>query len=167
MAMTVWDPMKSALALQQHLSSIFEDAGRSAAAQFASDSFVPPVDIFEDGHKVVLKLEVPGVKLEDLDIRVENNTLQVSGERKFEAETEEQNYHRIERRYGRFARSFTLPQTVDTENVHAGYDAGMLTIELPKWAEAKPKQIKVSVSGAKATQPAQVEGSTQSSQSSK
>ena len=98
MAMTVWDPMSRALALQQQLSSIFEDAGRSASAQLASDSFVPPVDIFEDGNKVVLKLEVAGMKQEDLDIRVENNTLQVSGERKFEAETEEQNYHRIERR---------------------------------------------------------------------
>jgi len=158
MSSTVWSPVSRALALQQHLSSIFEEAGRSAASQLSGDSFVPPVDIFEDGNKVVLKLEVPGVKQEDLDIRVENNTLNVSGERKFTTETEEQNYHRIERRYGRFARSFTLPQTVNTDQVEASYDSGVLTIELAKRAEAKPRQIKVSVGGAKASQPAQVEG---------
>lgn len=97
MSMSIWSPMGQALTLQRHLSSIFE-AGGSAASQLASDNFVPLVDIFEDEQKVVLKFEVPGVKQEDLDIRIENKTLHVSGERKFEAETAEQNYHRIERR---------------------------------------------------------------------
>ena len=102
----------------------------------------------------MLKLEVPGVKPENLDIRVENQTLTIKGERKFEEMEKAENFHRIERRFGSFVRSFTLPQTVDTENVTAGSDAGVLTIELAKKAEAQPKQIKVQVgSGVK-----QVEG---------
>ena len=88
------------------------------------------MDIYEDEHKVVLKLEVPGMKQEDFDIRVENNTLTVRGERKFEKEEKEENFHRIERRYGSFFRAFTVPNTVNTENVQASYDAGVLKIEL-------------------------------------
>ena len=108
----------------------------------------PPVDIYEDANHIVLKLEVPGMKLEDFDIQLENNALTVRGERRFEKETKEENYHRVERRYGSFARVFTLPNTLDQESVKAHYDAGVLTIELGKRAEAKSKQIKVSVSGA-------------------
>ncbi|HEY1766325.1 MAG TPA: Hsp20/alpha crystallin family protein [Terracidiphilus sp.] len=108
-------------------------------------AFVPPVDIYEDEHKIVLKLEVPGLKQEDLDIQLENNTLTVRGERKFEKEEKEENFHRIERRYGSFFRSFTVPTTVNTEGVKANYDSGVLRIELEKRAEAKPKQIKVEV----------------------
>jgi HSP20 family protein len=151
--------MGQALTLQRHLNSIFEEAGRSTASLLEGDSFVPLVDIFEDDQKVVMKFEVPGMKQEDLDIRIENKTLHVSGERKFETETSEQNYHRIERRYGSFARSFTLPETVDAEKVQASYDAGILTVEMAKRAEAKPKQIKIAVGGA---EPRQVEGSTES-----
>jgi HSP20 family protein len=90
--------------------------------------------------------EVPGVKPENLDIRVENQTLTIKGERKFEETEKAENFHRIERRFGSFVRSFTLPQTEDTENVTAGSDAGVFTIELAKKAEAQPKQIKVQVS---------------------
>ena len=168
MSMTIWTPMSQALSLQRRLNSIFEEAGRSVAGQLAADSFVPPVDIFEDAQKIVLKLEVPGVKQEDLDIKLENKMLQVSGERKFEAETAEQNYHRVERRYGSFMRSFSLPQTVDTDKVQASYDAGVLTIELAKRAEAKPKQIKIEVGSAKPQQvesDKKVEPSGQSGQS--
>jgi HSP20 family protein len=108
-------------------------------------SFVPAVDIYEDNKKVVLKLEVPGIEEKDLDIRVENNTLTVKGERKFEKDEKEENFHRIERRYGSFYRAFTLPQTVDTEHVAANYNAGILKLELSKKPEAQPKQIKVNV----------------------
>jgi HSP20 family protein len=108
-------------------------------------SFVPAVDIYEDPHKVVLKLEVAGIEEKDLDIRVENHTLTVKGERKFEKEEKEENFHRIERRYGSFYRAFTLPSTVDTENVAATYNSGVLELELKKKAEAQPKQIKVNV----------------------
>jgi HSP20 family protein len=93
----------------------------------------------------VLKLEVPGVNEEDLNVSLENNTLTVSGERKFEKEEKEENFHRIERRYGSFTRTFRLPTTVDAENVEAAYDKGILKITLAKRAEAKPKQIKVGV----------------------
>ena len=108
-------------------------------------SFVPAVDIYEDEKKVMLKMEVPGIEQKDLDVSVENNTLTVKGERKFEAEEKEQNFHRIERRYGSFYRSFSLPTTVDTEGVAASYNAGVLKLELKKKPEAQPKQIKVNV----------------------
>jgi len=94
---------------------------------------------------VVLKLEVPGVEEKDLDVSVENHTLTVKGERKFDKEEKEENFHRIERRYGSFFRAFTLPSTVDTENVQASYNAGVLKLELKKKPEAQPKQIKVNI----------------------
>ena len=106
---------------------------------------MPAVDVYEDDKKVVLKLEVPGIEEKDLDVRVENHTLTVKGERKFEKEEKEENFHRIERRYGSFYRAFTLPSTVDTENVDAKYEAGVLKLELKKKPEAQPKQIKVNV----------------------
>jgi len=146
MAINRWDPFREAVALQNRVNSLFRDLneGDGAAARF-----VPAVDIYEDTRKVVLKLEVPGVEEKDLDIRVENHTLTVKGERKFEAEEKEQNFHRIERRYGSFFRAFTLPSTVDTENVAASYHAGVLKLELTKKPEAQPKQIKVNVGGEK------------------
>jgi len=151
MAITRWDPFRDVLALQNRMNSLFQDfsRGQNEADTLAAAAFAPPVDVYEDEHKVVLKLEVPGMKQEDFDIRVENNTLTVSGERKFEKEEKEENFHRIERRYGSFYRAFTMPNTVNTENVKANYDAGVLKIELEKRAEAKPKQIKVGVGSAK------------------
>jgi HSP20 family protein len=101
------------------------------------------VDVYEDAEKLVLKLEVPGVKPEDLDIRLENQTLTIKGERRFESNEKAENFHRIERRFGSFVRSFTLPQTVDSESVSAAADAGVLTVTLSKKAEAQPKQIQV------------------------
>jgi HSP20 family protein len=147
MAITRWDPFRDVLALQNRLNSLFDDFTRGQGEQDAltTAAFVPPVDIYEDEHKVVLKLEVPGIKQDELDIRVENNTLTVRGERKFEKEEKQENFHRIERRYGSFYRAFTVPSTVDTDSVQASYDAGILKIEMQKKAEAKPKQIKVNV----------------------
>ncbi len=153
-----WDPFREMYTLQNRLSSLLEDANRGSDELTTTGSFVPPVDIFENANQIVLKLEVPGIQQEDLKIQLENNTLTVRGERKFEAETKEKSYHRVERRYGSFARSFTLPNTVDPEKVQAHYDAGVLSIELAKRAEAKPKQIQVNIGGAKTTEPRQVEG---------
>jgi HSP20 family protein len=113
------------------------------------------VDVYEDEHKVTLKIEVPGIDEQDIDVRVENNTLTVHGERKIEREEKEENYRRVERRYGSFTRNFTLPQTVDTEKVSATYDKGVLKIGLPKKAEARAKQIKVNVGSEKS-----IEGKT-------
>jgi HSP20 family protein len=147
MAITRWDPFRDVLTFQNRLNSLFQDYnhGQNSNDLVSTAAFVPPVDIYEDEHKIVLKLEVPGLKQEDFDIQLENNTLTVRGERKFEKEEKEENFHRIERRYGSFFRSFTVPTTVNTEGVKAGYDAGVLRIELEKRAEAKPKQIKVHV----------------------
>ena len=141
MAITRWDPFREVVALQNRMNSLFRDLNEGDSP-LTTASFVPAVDIYEDAQKVMLKLEVPGIEEKDLDVRVENNTLTVKGERKFE---KEENFHRIERRYGSFYRAFTLPSTVDTENVKASYDAGVLKLELKKKAEAQPKQIKINV----------------------
>lgn len=151
MAITRWDPFRDVLALQNRMNSLFQDFNRTSGEGgdlMTTAAFVPPVDIYEDQHKIVLKLEVPGMKESDLDIQLENNLLTVKGERKFENEEKEENFHRIERRYGSFYRSFTIPNTVNAESVKANYDAGVLRVELEKRAEAKPKQIKVEVGGA-------------------
>ena len=146
MVITRWDPFRELSTLQNRVNSLFQDYGRPSQDELiASGSFVPAVDVYEDEHKVTLKLEVPGVKQDDLDVQVENNTLTIRGERKFEKEEKEENFHRIERSYGSFTRSFTLPSTVDAEKVEADYDKGVLKIRLARKAEAKPKQIKVNI----------------------
>ncbi|HUD57270.1 MAG TPA: Hsp20/alpha crystallin family protein [Terracidiphilus sp.] len=144
MAITRFDPFRDVVTLQSRLNSLFRDFSEGDSP-LTTASFVPAVDIYEDPQKVVLKLEVPGIEEKDLDVRVENHTLTVKGERKFEKEEKEENFHRIERRYGSFYRAFTLPSTVDTENVAATYNAGVLKLELNKKAEAQPRQIKVNV----------------------
>ena len=141
---TRWEPFRELAGLSRWL----QDASRGND-ELISGTFVPATDVYEDEHSFVLKFEVPGMEEKDLDLRLENNTLTVRGERKFETEEKEENFHRIERRYGSFARSFTLPNTVDTENVDARYENGILTVKLAKRAEAKPKQIKVSVGSGK------------------
>jgi HSP20 family protein len=109
--------------------------------------FAPPVDIYEDEHNITLKMEVPGIDEKDIDVRIENNTLTVHGERKIEKEEKEENFRRVERQYGSFTRSFTLPSSLDLEQVNADYEKGVLKIKLAKKAEAKPKQIKVNIGG--------------------
>ena len=148
MAITRWDPFREVVALQNRMNSLFREMSSESESPLTTASFVPAVDIYEDTKKVVLKLEVPGIDEKDLDIRVENNTLTVKGDRKFDKEEKEENFHRIERRYGSFYRSFTLPSTVDSEHIGATYNAGVLKLELMKKPEAQPKQIKVNVGGA-------------------
>jgi HSP20 family protein len=144
MAITRWDPFREVQTLQNRMNALFRDFSEGESATTTA-SFIPAVDVYEDEKKVVLKLEVPGIDEKDLDVSVENNTLTVKGERKFEKEEKEENFHRIERRYGSFHRAFTLPSTVDTENIGASYNAGVLKLELKKKPEAQPKQIKVNV----------------------
>lgn len=164
MAITRWDPFRDVLTLQNRLNSIFQDynRGESSGDTLTTAAFVPPVDVYEDEHKVVLKLEVPGMKQEDLDIQLENNQLTIRGERKFDKEEKEENFHRIERRYGSFYRSFTIPNTINPDSVKADYDAGVLRIQLEKRPEAKPKQIKVQVG--QGHTPKQVEASASKSE---
>jgi HSP20 family protein len=147
MAILRWNTLNDA-ALLNEFNVLFPAYSRNRNASAAAKSFAPAVDIYEDEQKIVLKLEVPGQKQEDFDIQIEKNTLTVRGERKFEKEEKKENFHRIERSYGSFSRSFTVPTTVDSESVKASYDAGVLRIELQKKAESKPKQIKVQVSNA-------------------
>ncbi len=139
----------------RELAGFFENfadmTGVTPKDKLAFGTFVPAVDVYEDEHNLVLKLEIPSVNEEDLNVSVENNTLTVSGERKLEKEEKEENFHRIERRYGCFTRTFRLPPTVDPEKVEAGYDKGILKVMLAKRAEAKPKQIKIGT-GAKTLQ---------------
>jgi len=149
--LTRWEPFREFSTLQDRMNRLFRDSfseGREEA--LTNTSFAPAVDVYEDEHNVTLKIEVPGIDEKDIDVRIENNVLTVHGERKFEKEEKEENFRRVERQYGSFTRSFTLPTTVDAEKVSANYDKGMLKIGLPKKAEAKPKQIKVNVGSEKA-----------------
>jgi HSP20 family protein len=114
-------------------------------SEASTRTWAPPVDIFEDGDNLVLKAEVPGVNPDDVEIRVQDNTLYLKGERKFEKEVKEQNYHRVERSYGTFTRTFSLPNSVDSDKVSASYKDGVLTLTMPKKEEAKPKTIKITV----------------------
>ena len=159
MAIVRWDPFREVVSMQNRLNSLFQDysRGQSDDEVLSAASFAPPVDIYEDDQKLGLKLEVPGVKQDDIDIQVEGRTLTVRGERKFDKEEKQENFHRVEHRYGTFARSFTLPNSVDAENVKATYDAGVLQLEFPKKAEAKPRQIKIGVGSVHPNQK-QVEG---------
>src|SRR5215813_5125206 len=145
--LTRWDPFREFVTVQDRLNRLFRDSygpeGREETLN--TTTFAPPVDVYEDEHNVTLKIEVPGIEEKDIDVRIENNTLTVHGERKFEKEEKEENYRRVERQYGSFTRTFTLPQTVDQESVQANYEKGVLKIQLAKKAEAKPKQIKVNV----------------------
>src|SRR3954470_6914363 len=149
MRITRWTPYNDFDSLQSTLNRVFQDFNRGSDELTTSGSFVPAVDIYEDQNGITLKMEVPGVSEQDINISLENNTLTVSGERKFEKNEKEENFHRIERRYGAFTRSFTLPNTVDAEEVNAGYENGILSIQLAKKAEAKPKQIKIGVGSVK------------------
>src|SRR5437588_6246448 len=159
MVITRWDPFRELNTLQNRVNSLFQDYGRSNQEELTTPgSFVPAVDVYDDEHKVILKLEVPGVKQEDLDVQVENQTLTVRGQRTFEKEEKEENFQRIERRYGSFSRSFTLPNTIDTQSVKADYENGILKIELAKREEAKPKQIKVNIGSKKAIEGVKAEG---------
>ncbi len=144
---TRWDPFRELSALQDRVNRLFQEStgAGSENSLLTAGAFVPAVDVYEDEHDLRLKLEVPVIEEKDLDIHIENNVLTVRGERKFEKEEKEENFHRIERRYGSFARSFSLPNTVDQEKVSADYKNGVLTVILAKRAEAKPKQIKVNV----------------------
>ena len=125
---------------------VFEDAVNRLWNEPGTRPWTPPVDIVETENELVLKADVPNVVLKDIDIRLENNTLTIKGERKFEEAKNSKGYHRIERSYGAFARSFALPETIETERVSADYKDGVLTITLPKKEVAKPRTIKVEVS---------------------
>jgi len=147
MSMTRWEPFRGLNTLQEQVNRLFEDSvTRTRSGQAELASWAPAVDIFETENELVVKADLPDVREKEIDVRVENNTLTIRGERKFNNEVHEDNYLRVERAYGTFTRSFSLPNTVNTEGIQAEYRNGVLSVRLPKREETKPKQIKISVS---------------------
>jgi HSP20 family protein len=140
-----WEPFRGATSLQDQVNRLFSDVLERKGEESSLTAWAPSVDIYETEHELVVKADLPEVDPKDLDIRVENNILTIRGERKFEKKVSEENYLRVERAYGSFARSFTLANTVNSEAIKADYQNGVLTLSIPKREEAKPKQIKVNV----------------------
>ena len=148
MAIVRWsDPFREFAQLQNRINGVFSDAYRHGDEGLTSaGAWLPPVDIYQNGeHEIVLKAELPDITREEIDITVDNGTLTIKGEKKLSKDVTEEQYHRIERHYGSFSRTFSLPQTVDTTKVGADYKNGVLTVRLPLREEAKPRQIKVDV----------------------
>jgi HSP20 family protein len=145
---TRWDQARGSTALQNQVIRLFEDnfiRDHSGHADLAT--WAPPVDIYETENELVVKADLPDLEEKDIDVRVESNTLTIRGERKFDKDVNEDNYLRVERSYGSFTRSFSLPNTVSSESIRAEYRNGVLTLHMAKREESKPKQIKISVSG--------------------
>jgi HSP20 family protein len=146
MGLTQWEPSRNFVQLQDRINKVFTEAfNRSEEGLMNRGAWIPPVDIYQNGKELVLKAELPDMKKEDIDIAIEEHTLTIKGEKKLDADVKDENVRRIERLYGSFTRSFTLPSTVDASNVSAEYKDGVLTLRLPIREEAKPRQIHVKV----------------------
>ena len=145
-----WEPFRDIHTLQDRLNRVFGDLSHrpgSTDEGLTAGPWTPQVDVYETNDSIVLKADLPGMNQNDVEISVEGNTLTVKGERKFEKEVNEKDYYRMERSYGTFTRSFTLPPTVDSDKIDAAFAQGVLKITLPKREESKPKQIKVKING--------------------
>lgn len=145
MVVTRWEPLKDLMALQERMNKLFDETFSRGTHDQEAGAWSPPVDILEKGDEIILKMEVPEVDEKAIDIKMEGNVLTIKGERRLEEGTQREDYHRLERPYGRFSRSFSLPTTVDQGKVKAGHMDGILRVVLPKKEETKPKQIKVEV----------------------
>jgi HSP20 family protein len=143
MTLTRWSPVRDLAAIEiDRLNRMFDAA--FAGEALATAAWVPAVDVYETaGKDVIVKVDLPDVKREDIKVTFENNVLTIEGERKFVADESREQYHRMERGYGAFRRSFTLPATVDAARVEAGYQDGLLTVKLPRREESRPRQIQV------------------------
>lgn len=140
-----WDPFRDLVGIQDELNRLFGRTftGGEQMRPSAGGAWMPAMDVFETEDTIVAKLELAGIEPGDVEVAVEDSTLTVSGRREFESETNEENYHRVERRYGSFARSIALPQTADVEKVSARFDNGVLEIQVPKAERARPKKIEI------------------------
>jgi HSP20 family protein len=143
MPITRWNPMRELMNVHEQLNKVFEEDLRRNSPDLEYGNWAPAVDLREEDSQFVIQADMPGMKKEDIDVNVENNVLTVRGERRFEAEVKKENYHRIERAYGKFARSFTLPARVVTDGIAANYKDGILEVVIPKAEESKPKKIVV------------------------
>jgi len=151
MTLVRWNPMRDFSVLQNQMNRLFEDAigtwlGDSNGT--ATTNWVPLADIYETDNDLIVRAELPGVDPKKIDVRVENNVLTIRGERPFEQKVEKENYHRMERPYGTFARSFTLPAVIDSDKICAEYRDGILNLTLPKSEKAKPKRIQIAATAA-------------------
>ena len=148
MAIVRWEPFRDIMTTHRDFDRLLKEAFTPffGEGEPSTRTWAPPVDIYENENDIVLKAELPGIDPKDVEVRVEDNTLYLKGERKFEKEVKNENYHRVERSYGSFARSFSLPNSINSEKVKAEYKDGLLTLTLPKREEAKPKTIRIDVS---------------------
>ena len=146
MAIIRWDPYRDMVTLREKMNRMFEDVFSQRSEEgkeMVTSNWAPAVDIFETEKELVLSAEIPGIDEKDIEIKVEDNTLSLKGERKFEKETQEENYHRIERSYGSFYRAFTLPNSIDPEKIQATHENGVLKITMPKREERQPRKVKI------------------------
>ena len=146
MSLARWDPLREFQHLEKEMNRHFRQqlpgASRSEEALTASQ-FAPPVDVYEDDSKLSIKMDVPGIEAKDLNIHIDGNLLTITGERKFESEEKKENFRRVEREYGSFSRSFTLPASADADNISANFENGTLRIDIAKRADSRTKQIKI------------------------
>jgi HSP20 family protein len=144
MAIIRWDPFGDFVTLRDRMNRLFEDmSGSKEEKDLMTRAWAPSVDIYENENEVVLCAEIPGVEEKDVEIKVEDNNLIIKGERKFEKEAKEENYHRIERSYGSFFRSFALPSYIEQDKIEAEHENGVLRVRMPKKAELKPRKVKI------------------------
>jgi len=151
MSIIRWDPFKDLITLREKMNRLFEEVftSRGEERELVGGTWTPSVDIYETENALVLTAELPGIDEDDVEIKIEDNTLTLKGERKLEKETKEENYHRIERSYGSFYRSFTLPHYIDQDKIEAIHENGVLKITMPKKPELKPRKVKVLKAGKK------------------
>lgn len=140
-----FEPFRGFANLQDQVNRLFSESFRTHGEESALTTWAPAVDIYETPNELVVKADLPDVNEKDIDIRVENNLLTIRGERKVEKSVSEEDFLRVERTYGLFSRSFSLPNTVNAEAIAADYKNGVLTVTLPKREESKPRQVKVNV----------------------
>jgi HSP20 family protein len=145
MALIRWRPMRGLVDIQEEINRMFEDIAGSADGERGMSKLSPPADVIENKDSFVVRAELPGLKKEDVKVTLQNNVLILSGEKKKETEEKNEAYHRVERSYGSFYRSFELPVAVDANNIKADFKDGILKVVLPKIEEAKPKEIEISV----------------------
>lgn len=145
MAIIRWDPFRDLTTLRERMNVLFGDEypSRREEKDLIASTWNPSVDIYEKNGNLVLTAEVPGLDENDIDVKLEDSTLTIKGDRKYEKEVKEENYHRVERTYGSFSRSFSLPQNIDQDKIKAESENGILKITMPKKAELKPKKVKV------------------------
>ncbi len=148
MAITRWDPFRDFLSIQEEIAKMFEKAfgtPRSLAKLTAEEGWIPTIDVYEKDKEVIVKAELPGLTAKDVDVSVDEEALTIKGERKFEEEVKEENFYRLERRYGNFQRVIPFPTPIVVDKVKASFKDGILEVRLPKLEEAKPKKVKVKI----------------------